>query len=63
MSGLRTLSKVCEEYELSLMSIQMATKAVSVFMGREGRPYNLNIYVWGQVVNICDSTTYLGKLI
>ena len=33
MSGLRTLSKVCEEYELSLMLHLMANKSVSVFQG------------------------------
>ena len=64
MSGLRTLSKVCEEYAMSLMSHLMANKVSCCFSGVDNVYFsNLNIYVCGQLVDMCDSTTHLCHFI
>ena len=64
MSGLRTLSKVCEEYATEF-DVTFNVKKVSCcfFRGRECVFSNLNIYVCGQLVDMCDSATHLGHFI
>ena len=44
--------------QLSLMSHLMAKISVAVFRGRECLFYNLNMYVCGQLVDMCDSVTH-----
>ena len=64
ISGLRTLSKVCEEYATELdVTYNGKQSQLLFFMGRECVFSNLNIYIYGQVVDMCDSATHLGHFI
>ena len=45
------------------MSHLMAKKSDVFFRGRESVFSNLNIYVCGQLVDMCDSATHLGQFI
>ena len=49
--------------QLSLMSHLMGKKVSFFFRGRECVFSNLNIYVCGQLVDMCDSATHLGQFI
>ena len=50
--------------QLCLMSHLMAKKGELLFFrGRECAFYNLNIYVCGQFVDMCDSATHLDHFI
>ena len=50
--------------QLSLMSHLMAKKSQLLFFrGRECVFSNLNIYICGQLVDMCDSATHLGHFI
>ena len=49
--------------QLSLMSHLMAKSQLLFFRGRECVFSNLNIYVCGQLVDMCDSATHLGHFI
>ena len=61
MSGIRTLSKVCEEY-VNEFDVTFNGKKVSCCC-RECVFSILNIYACGQLVDMCDSTTHLGHFI
>ena len=64
MSGLRTLCKVCEEYATEFDATFNGKKSqLFFFRGRECVFSNLNIYVCGQLIDICDSATHLGHFI
>ena len=64
MSGLRTLSKVCEEYETGVdVTFNGKKSQLLFFKCRECVFSNLNIYVCGQLVDMCDSATHLGHFI
>ena len=64
MSGLRTLSKVCEEYATEFdVTFNGKKSQLLFFRGRECVFSNLNIYVCGQLVDMCDSATHLGHFI
>ena len=64
MFGLRTLSKVCEEYATEFDVTFLGKKSQLLFSrGRECVFSNLNIYVCGQLVDMCDSVTHLGHFI
>ena len=64
MSGLRTLSKVCEEYATEFdVTFNGKKSKLLFFRGRECVFSNLNIYVCGQLVDMCDSATHLGHFI
>ena len=64
MSGLRTLSKVCEEYATEFDVTFTGNKSQLLFFrGRECVFSNLNIYVCGQLVDMYDSATHLGHFI
>ena len=64
MSGLRTLSKVCEEYATEFDITFNGKKSQLVFFrSRECVFYNFNVYVCGQFVDMCDSATHLGHFI
>ena len=64
MSGLRTLSKVCEEYATEFDVTFNGKKSQLLFCrGRECVFSNLNIYVCGQLVDMCDSATHFGHFI
>ena len=53
ISGLRTLSKVCEEYETEFdVTFNGKTIQLLFFRGRECVFSNLNIYVCGQLIDI-----------
>ena len=60
MSGLRTLSKVCEEYAAEF---DVKKSQLFFFRGRECVFSNLNIYVCRVLVDMCDSATHLGHFI
>ena len=49
--------------QLSLMSHLMAKSQMLFFRGRECVFSNLNIYVCGQLEDMCDSATHLGHFI
>ena len=64
MSGLRTLSKVCEEYATEFdVTFNGKKSQLLFFRGRECVFSNLNIYVCGQLVDMCDSATHFGHFI
>ena len=64
MSGLRTLSKVCEEYAIKFdVTFNGKKSPLLFFRGRECVFSNLNIYVCGQLVDMCESATHLGHFI
>ena len=61
MSGLRTLSKVCEEYATGFDVTFNGNKSQLLFSrDRDCVFSNLNMYVCGQLVDMCDFTTHLG---
>ena len=61
MFGLRTLCKVCEEYATEFdVTFNCKKGKLLFFRGRECVFSNLNIYVCGQLVDMCDFTTHLG---
>ena len=64
MSGLRTLSQVCDEYATEFdVTFNGKISQLLLFRGRECVISNLNIYVCGQLVDMCDSATHLGHFI
>ena len=64
MSGLRTLSKICEEYAIEFdVTFNGKKSQLLFFRGRECVFSNLNIYVCGQLVDMYDSATHLGHFI
>ena len=64
MSGLRILSKVCGEYATEFdVTFNNPKSQLLFFRGRECVIYNLNIYVYGQLVDMCDSASHLGHII
>ena len=64
MSGMRTLSKVCEECATEFdVTFKGNTSQLLFFRGRECVFYYLNMYVCGQSVDMCDSATRLGHFI
>ena len=63
ISGLRNLSKVCEEYSTDFhVTFNGKKSQLMFFRGRECVFSNLNIYVCGQGIYICDSETHLVTL-
>ena len=64
MSGLITLSKVCEEYANRFVVIFNGNKTqLPFFRVREFVSYKLNMFICGQVVNMCHSATHLSHFI
>ena len=64
MSGMRTLSKVCEEYATEFdVTFSGKKSQLLFFSGRECVFYNLNMYVCGQLVDMCDSAIHSGHFI
>ena len=64
VSGLRTLSEVCEEYATEFDVIFNGNKSQLLFLrSRECVSPKSNMYVCGQVVNMCDSTPQLDYFI
>ena len=64
MSGLRTLSKVCEEYSTEFdVTFNGQKSQLLFFRGRECVFSHLNINVRGQLVDMYDSATHLGHFI
>ena len=64
MYGLRTLSNICAEYVTEFdVTFNGKKSQLLFFRGRECVFYHLNIYVCGQLVDMCDSTTHLGHFI
>ena len=64
MSGLRSLSKVCDEYATEFDVTFNGKKSQSLFFrGRECVFSNLNIDVCGQLIDMCDSVTHLDHFI
>ena len=56
MSGLRTLSTVCVEYATEFdVTFNGKKSQLLFFRGRECVSCNLNMYVCGQLVDMCDS--------
>ena len=61
---LRALSKVCEEYATEFdVTFNGKESQLLFFRGRQCVFSNLNIYVSGQLVDMCDSATHLGHFI
>ena len=64
MSGLRTLSKVSEKYATEFdVTFNGKKSRLLFFRGRECVFSNLNMYVCGQLVDMCDSATHSGHFI
>ena len=63
MSGLRVFSKVCEECATEFDVAFNGKKSQLLFLrGRECVFSNLNIYVCGELVDMCESASHLRSL-